>query len=288
MTKTVGGMANRQIATDLGVGPTTVDRQLSRLGRHCLLFHRKLLADAPPPTEIAVDGFETFEFSQYYPTHFHIAIEPDSSFFNHFTDSELRRKGRMTDAQKKRRRQLERIFGRPDPKAVEKDMAELVTTVLRGANKAVIRSDLHKAYPRAFRDLDCDIIHRTVSSKDPRDRHNLLWEINRADRLIRHGQAGHTRETLAWPKRRQGAAERLAIFVVWWNYGRRRWVKGCRESPAMLRGLTERVLGVKEILGERIFRSKVELPQRWNRYYRREVETRALDINRRHELKYAV
>ena len=287
LTKTVGGMANRQSGIDIKAAPTTINRQLSRLGRHCLLFHRKMLDGTPPPAEIAVDGFETFELSQYYPTHFHIAIEPETSFFNHFTDSELRRKGRMTSAQKKRRQQLERRFGRPDPKAVETDMGELVTTVLSGASEATIRSDLHKAYPRAFKRLSCEVTHRTVSSKDHRDRNNLLWDINRADRMIRHSQSGHMRETLSWPKRRQCASERLAIFVVWWNYGRKRWVKGRHESPAMLRGLTDRILTGKDILRERIFASKQAIPQRWGKYYRGEIETRALGINRRHELTYA-
>ncbi len=287
MTKTVGGMANRQTGTDLQAASTTCDRQISRLGRHSMLFHRQRFENAPPPGEIAVDGFEAFELSQYFPTHFHIAIDPNNSFFYHFTDSELRRKGRMTDAQKKKRQENEETLGKPDPKAVEKDMGELVTTVLKGAVKATIRSDLHKAYPRAFKTLDCEVVHRTVSSRDYRDRHNLLWEINRADRMIRHSQSGHMRETLAWPKRRQCAAERLAIFVVWWNYARKRWVKGKTESPAMLRGLTDRVWTVREILSERIFATRLELPERWEMYYRSEVQTRALEINKRHELKYA-
>jgi len=41
--KTVGGMANRQIARDLNVSPETVNRHLARLGRHCLLFHRQMV-----------------------------------------------------------------------------------------------------------------------------------------------------------------------------------------------------------------------------------------------------
>ncbi len=285
--KVVGGMANRQIARDLNAAPSAVDRQISRLGRHCLLLHRKLLEKQPPPTEIAIDGFETYELSQYYPTEFHLAVEPQTSFFNHFTDSELRRKGRMTDRQKKHRHQLEERHGRPDPKAVRKDVTELMVTSLDGARATTVRSDLHKAYPRAFRKLDCEIRHLTVSSHDHRDRNNILWEINRADRMIRHSQAGHTRETLAWPKRRQRAAERLAVFLVWWNYVRKRWEKGKRESPGMLRGISLRMMTVMEVLERRLFRTRQDLPGRWADYYDSLVETRALPVNRRHELKYA-
>ncbi len=49
MLKTCGGMANRQIARDLGCAASTVNCQLSRLGRHCLVFHQQLLQGAAPP-----------------------------------------------------------------------------------------------------------------------------------------------------------------------------------------------------------------------------------------------
>jgi transposase-like protein len=285
--KAVGGMANRQIARDLDVSPTTVDRQLSRLGRHCLLFHRKQLETAPPPREIAIDGFESFEISQYFPFHFHVAVEPDTSFFLHFTDSELRRKGRMTEHQKRRRRQLEERYGRPSPRAVLNDVTELLATSLDRARNVRIRSDLHQDYPRAFRRLGCEVEHEVVSSKAHRDRNNLLWEINRTDRMIRHSQAGHARETLAWPKRRQRAAERLAIYVVWWNYGRRRWAKGRHKSPAELRGVSDRMFRVMDVMRDRLFVGRQTLSSRWKQYYDAEIRTRALAINRRHDLKYA-
>ncbi|MBK9302437.1 MAG: hypothetical protein IPM94_00630 [bacterium] len=102
--KTVGAMANRQIARDLQAAPATVDSQLARLGRHCLLFHAQRLAAAPLAGDLVIDGFESFEFSQYHPFHHHLAIEAGTSFVRYFTDSELRRKGRMTEYQKSRRR----------------------------------------------------------------------------------------------------------------------------------------------------------------------------------------
>ena len=55
----------------------------------------------------------------------------------------------------------------------------------------------------------------------------------------------------------------------------------------MVKGLTDRPLEVEDILSERIFRTNMELPPRWAEYYDREVETRALEVNRRHELSYA-
>jgi transposase-like protein len=286
--KTVGCMSNRQIAKDLDVAPSTVDRHLSRIARHCLLFHWRRMQTAPCPAVIAVDGFESFEYSQYFPIHHHLAVEKETDFFIYFTDSPLRRKGRMTRYQKRRRAELEALYGRPDPKAIEKDMREVLEVVLKDLDEAIVHSDDHPAYVRSLKGLRTRVRHVVTSGRDYRGRHNLLWEINLLDLLIRHSGGNHKRETIGWSKRRQGSAERLAIFLVWRNY-----IKGRREkdrqspTPAMARGMLDRRLRVQDVLSGRIFRSHVDLPPRWSEYYDRAVETPVLGRNLRHELKMA-
>jgi transposase-like protein len=287
MTKTCGCMANRQIARDLRIAPSTVDRQLDRLGRHCLLFASLQIAALSPPRDICIDGLESFELSQYYPFNFHLTVDNDWGFFRYFTDSPLRRKGRMTVHQKRRREELEIQHGRPDPRAVEKDVRELLETVAQGAVFLTIRSDDHRAYPRAMYGLSCRITHQVTSSRERRDRRNPLWEVNLLDLLIRHSGGGHKRETVAWPKRRGKAALRLAIFLVWRNWVNRRWQKRGPHTPAMLAGLTDRPLTVQEMLAERLFVTRVGLSGRWRQYYFGEVETPVLGVNRRHDLTYA-
>lgn len=287
--KTVGGMANRQIARDLGVSPKSIDDRLARLGRHCMLFHWKHMEKAPPCKSIAIDGFESFELSQYFPFHHHVAVEKNTDFFVYFTDSELRRKGRMTKRQKKRRCKLSSQFGRPDPQAVRKDMTELLSVSLDGEIPASIFSDDHRSYPPAIRrSRRAVVVHHVTSSRDYRDRHNKLWEVNLLDLLIRHCGANHRRETIAWSKRRQASAERLAIFLVWRNYmkGRREKERGS-PTPAMARGMTGRRYTVDDVLGSRIFSTHIPLPPRWTSYYKRAVTTRALGRHRKHTLKYA-
>jgi transposase-like protein len=286
--KTVGCMANRQLAKDLKVTQETINRHIARLGRHCLLFHQQMMQGSPPVREVVVDGFESFEYSQYFPIHHHIAVEKDTDFIIYFTDSELRRKGRMTDVQKKRRAKLEQEFGRPDPKAIEKDMRELLEVTLQDQLTAVVYSDDHPAYKRSLKGLATKIDHRITPGKAHRDQKNSMWEINLLDLLIRHCSANHKRETIAWSKRRQGSAERLAILLVWRNYmkGRREKVRGS-PTPAMKRGMMDRPLEIEELLQMRIFRTRCELPPAWSDYYDRDVETRALECNRKHQLKMA-
>ena len=287
MTKVCGGMASRQIADDLGVAPATVDHQLLRLGRHCLLLHLQHTRQLPTPPVVAIDGLESFELSQYFPFHLHMAVDVQTGFMLGFTDSPLRRKGRMTPRQRARRAELESQFGRPDPQAVRKDVQQLLEQVIDQACQVTIRSDAHKSYPPAMRHLQATIRHEVTSSEDYRDRHNPLYEINLLDLLVRHALANHKRETIAWPKRRGLAALRVMIFLVWRNYVRPRWKKRCRQTPAMQIGLVGRPLTVAELLGQRLFVAKAGLQGRWSQYYWGEVQTPALGINRRHDRKRA-
>jgi hypothetical protein len=247
-----------------------------------------MMRNAPPVNDIVIDGFVSFELSQYFPFHHHLAVEKGTDFFAYFTDSEVRRSGTMTPKQKARRRELETQFGRPEPTAVRKDVRELLKVVVGGQSNVQVRSDEHRAYPAAIRGIAPKIRHQVTSSRAHRGSNNPLWEINLLDLVIRHSSANHKRETIAWSKRRQGSAERLAVLLVWRNYmqGRREKSRSS-PTPAMARGMTGERLSAEEILAERLFVTRSKLPERWEVYYRREVRTRALSRQRNHGLKYA-
>ncbi len=193
----------------------------------------------------------------------------------------------MTAEQKAKRIIIERDRGRPDPQAVRRDVAELLRVLSANSSEMIVHSDDHKAYPVAMRGLSCRFRHIVTSSKQHRDRWNRLYEMNLLDLLIRHAAAEHKRETIAYSKRRNCAAWRLMIFLVWKNYLRPKRVRKCDQTPAILVGICDRRLTVSEVLGRRLFWAQVGLDGRWRQYYWGEVETRALNVNRRHDLKYA-
>lgn len=282
----VGCMANRQMARALGCSPSTIAHQVSRLGRLCLLLQARELGRVRELREIAIDGFESFEWSQYFPFHHNVAVDVPSGYFLYHTDSPLRRKGRMTEHQKQKRARLEAKLGKPSPRAVEAGVRDLLEVVVRH-HPAVLRSDDHRAYPRALGSLSASVEHRITSSKERRDQRNPLWEVNLLDLMIRHSTAAHKRETIAWAKRRQASIEKLAIFQVWRNYIKRRHEKGRQVTPAMLLGVVCRPWRIRDLLDRRLFFEKTALSARWKQYYRREVATIALAVNRSHSLKYA-
>ena len=309
------GPALRQSARLLQTSHATVMRHLARAGRHCLLLHRELLPQRPLREPLVMDGFETFEHSQFFPFHLNLAVGAHSWLLYHFTDSPLRRKGAMTEEQKRRRSALEELFGRPHPRAVEEGMVELLEPMLRGAvrsgdgpgqrqrvregaeaPRAVelwLYSDDHPAYRRALRRIRrrhprLRLHHQVTSSRERRTVRNPLFPVNLADLLLRHGQAAHRRETIAFCKRRQGALERLAVFTVWRNLIKRRREKQAGETAAMAAGIVDRPWSWGQVFRSRKFPRRRWLPGPWWQYYWGRVKTAALGTSQRtHRLKYA-
>jgi transposase-like protein len=281
--------AYRQVARAQRVSPSTVELQAARLGRHMLLFHETRRPRQAPNEPIVLDGFETFEFSQYWITHLNNVVGAESHFTYATTVAELRRKGRMRDDQKRRREELERRYGRPDPKAIEKSAAEVLALVVpRDSGERVLRSDEHKAYPRALKRLpDRRFRHEVTSSKAARTTRNPLFPANLLHLLMRHSESNQKRETIACSKRNQSMCWRDAVIRVWRNYAKHVSERKKQGSPAMRLDLTTRLLDWEEILGERLYANRIPLPDPLADYYWGRIPTRQIPNARDHRLQYA-
>jgi hypothetical protein len=284
----LSGSGLRQITRFLHCSTTTVMTHAVRLGRHALLTLETYLPRGAPSEPLVIDGFESFAFSQYYPLHLNLVVGAESHFVYGFTESELRRKGRMTAAQKRKRAQEETEVGRADPKAIERGMAEAVALAVPPGEHACVRSDEHRAYPRSLNRLqDRSFDHEVTSSKAARTPRNPLFPVNRQDLMLRHTGANHRRETIAFSKTRAGVIERAALQLVFMNFMKSFSEKKNDATPAMRLGLTDHKWTVEDFLGERLFASRVELSPVWRAYYERRVKTRRLPQAKLHQLKYA-
>ena len=278
----------RQAGRSLGIAGSSVQRQASRLGRHCLLFQRLHGPKSAPNEELELDGLMSFEYSQYWPFEVNVLVGSNSHFFYGFTESDLRRSGRMTAAQKAKRESLEAKFGRPDPLATRRAVEALISMVAPGGGTLTVHSDEHQAYPLAFRKLPHAIRHATVSSRRNRSCANPLFRVDLLDLLLRHSGSNHKRETIAFSKRRQGALERVAVFQTWRNF-----IKRTRErdtdgpSPAQTIGIQARRLDLDDLLHRRIFPTRVRLPSGLAAVYWRRVPTRQIQPGTTHRLRLA-
>jgi len=278
----------RQVARQHNASPQTIAGQALRLGRHCQLFHEQLRPRGPLGEPLALDGLVSFEFSQYHPIQFHVAVGRDSHYCYGFTDSELRRSGRMSPAQRRRRAALERAHGRPDPRTVELEVAGLLAIVAPGPQTIELYTDEHSDYPRALRRLpQLAVVHRTVSSRAARTTRNPLFPVNLLDLLVRHCGANHKRETIAFSKRRHCAAARLWVFVVWRNYIKWFSERHPGATPAMRAGVCSDRWSCRRVLARRLFPSRVPLPQRWREHYWGLIPTRRFPRIRSHRARYA-
>ena len=280
----VEGPGLRQIARHFGVSHSTVARHIARGARHCLLFHRRQL-DREPALElrepVVIDGFESFAYSQYLP----LPHPPRRRWPQHLPLRLHRRPAApqglddpLPEAPPRRSSRTSRAG--PIPKAVERGFAELVEELLPRLPEGEaleLHSDDHPAYQRALRRIRRPAKEpRHPASRSPRSSRrrttsNPLFPVNLADLRIRHGQANHRRETIAFSKHRQAAIERMALFMVWSNCIKRRSENHDETTAAMAVGVLKRRLSWKEILKRRLFPGRLKLGERWQSYYERRV-----------------
>ena len=235
-----------------------------------------------------VDGFESFAFSQYHPLYLNLVVGAESHYCYAFTHSELRRKGRMTPRQHRRRARLEAEHGRPDPQAIELGTYRALALAAPAPQALVVRSDEHDAYPRALARLTgYPIRHERTHSRVARTAGNPLFPVNRMDLLLRHNSANHKRETIAFSKRHQAVIWRAAWLLAWQNFAKPFSERHGGGTPAMRAGLCERPLPVAELLRWRCFPERTRLPEEWRLYYEGRVPTRRIRNEHRHLLKLA-
>jgi len=284
----LAGSGLRQMARFRRCSPTTAAHHAARLGRHALLFLEAHRPRGAPREPLVLDGFESFAFSQNYPLHLNLLVGAESHYPYAFTEAELRRKGRLTPAQRRRRAREEARVGRPDPGALEQAVAELVALVVPPGASACLRSDEHSAYPRAFARLpDRTLRHERTSSRAARTPRNPLFPVNRQDLMLRHSGANHRRETIAFSKLRAAVIERAALQLVFMGFLKAFSEKRQDATPAQRLGLTDHRLTLEELLAQRLFPTRGELAPVVRRYYERRVVTRRLPQSRPHALAYA-
>jgi len=213
------------------------------------------------------------------------------SYYSHdFVVSEKRRGGMMTQSQKHRRAMFERRLGRPDPKALFKDVSELLESNLPKGQCVELRTDENTTYAVALRRIpDVRVEHRTTHSKEPRTPKNPLFAVNAHHMFLRHSGANHKRETIAFSKRISAVIYRHAIFQVWRNM-----VKSASErdpssgTPAQRLGVTRRRWTVAELLSTRCFATRRRLRTRVAEYYFARKRSRFVPGERSHDLSLAI
>ena len=222
----------RALGRDLGCSPDSVLNRFDRLARQAIACHARLRPRARRHEDVSIDGFVSFDRSQYFPNNITISVARDSRYVLSFTHATLRRSGSMREEQKKRRDLLYEgvAFER---KALERSFTELLDGLARERSPGpgsplVIATDEKLEYRRAFlrhrlfrgQDGGHRAVHLRMSSKLPRTFWNPIFPSNYLDREIRKDQAAHRRESTCFARSAANGLSRMASYVAWRNYAK--------------------------------------------------------------------
>lgn len=273
---TVNGMSNHSIAKTFGISETTVRRSLVHTARQSLLFEKEQNSKIKINESVAYDGFETFTFDQYSPCYINTAVG-SKSFYNYSaTFSPMNRKGRMTEVQKKKLKQLTDIWGRYPSTAIA-DKTDYAFKLLKSMSDTdlIVYTDEHKAYLKPAK-LN-GIIHETTHSSVTRNTYNKLFPINHYHMLYRHFFSSQGRESISFQKNEAALMDKIQCMKIVKNFMKPKFSKGNRfdldagvKSPAMYLGLSSRLLEFDDIFHKRRFETHYKLDQEDVRFMERD------------------
>lgn len=229
--RAVGGAGLRTIARELSVSHQLISNRLSRLARQALGLQAQMLETMKVGEDLAADGFESFVGSQYRPNNIHLLVGSRSQFLYAFDYAHLKRKGRMSEEQKRKREELEeRMIRKRRP--VDISFAHMLETLERllqtGGLPAKLRMFTDKK--RDYRTVigksavlkplrrEGRFAHVRISSRKARTLRNRLFPVNYLDRQLRKDNANHVRETVQFSRNVNNCLERLAVYQLWHNY----------------------------------------------------------------------
>lgn len=278
------GSAHRQLARTLGCAPSTVTRLSARLGRHALLLSATALGElGAVREELVADHFESFVRTQDYPLGVATVVGRDSWFVYALDPAPHRRTGARSAIQEAKRRarppqptrggytgSMTRVldallyfFPEEGPLRLMTDGHEAYR---RALDRARFRGRIrHSAYPNPKRGPK-----GSPRSAAARRRDRAMFPNDALHALLRHSEAHHRRETIAFGRRANAVIERLYLAAVWRNF-----VKGVSErkpdrtTPAMRLGLTAEPWTWPRVFARRLFPGRLRLPESWLEVYRR-------------------
>lgn len=226
------GSGLRQHARCSGRSLGVVRNRVRRLARNCLAVLDAAESGHVLAEDLAMDGFESFTRSQYFPNNITMIVGAGSQYIYGAVHTLLRRKGRMTARQRALRSIIDRHWCPPrgavrtDVTSLLEDASAMICGGCSGSTSITIATDLHRAYPAALAAVPALARARAagtlrqlrISSRAARTVHNRLFPVNYVDREIRKCLGEHVRETLKHGREVNCQMERMAIFMVAHNF----------------------------------------------------------------------
>jgi len=227
--RTVSGECVQAVARNLGCSWASAQNRIARLARNMLAMHQALDGETPLREDLVADGFESFDRSQYFPSHIGIVVGRDSQQLYAMSHVNHARKGSMTTAQKEKSASYSARWACPRGALKESFSKALQIIPFKWDTRIHpylrLLTDEHPAYPGALKLVAPRegtrggvLQHLRYSSRLPRDVQNPLFPVNYMDREIRKDIAAYARESTCFTRNAANGMERLSVYLAWHNY----------------------------------------------------------------------
>jgi transposase-like protein len=270
------GTSVRALSRHYHVSPAAIQNRFDRLGRQMIALHTTLCRAATAVEDVCVDGFQSFDVSQYFPNNITLATTRSTLFVLEATHATLRRSGAMTEEQHQRSTELKSILDFEEC-AIERSFTDILDRLARDRPPApgrplILVTDEKLEYTRAFRkhplyhcqDGQHRFIQLQINSRAARTRDNPLFAANYIDRELRKDQAAHRRETACHCRNVANGMMRLWCYLGWHNYVKKHRIKAPAtdtRTHARMAGIARSVIEASRIVAyhTRAFLSRIEL-----------------------------
>jgi hypothetical protein len=253
---------------------------------------------------VVFDHFETFQYCQEMQLGIGTPVGADSWFVYDLDAVPHRLGGRMTAARKSKLEERMRRWGGMPPGSYRKSTISMITRLLRRLPRDTaldLISDDHPSYGPAVKEACRGRLFTHRIYPNPRRggkewtrtgqahaRNAAMFPADQLHRLLRHSDASHKRETIAFGRRANAIMLRCFLFVAWKNFIKDRSErKPTKTTPAMKLGLTKERWSWTTLLSQRLFPDRLKVPRRWMRLYRQQMRTPAVGLNHVHALSNA-
>ena len=243
----------RQAARLTGAARETVARRMRYLGAHCRAYHEAAVKGHGLAGVFLMDELESFETDRLIqPVTVPVLIQGGSLFVIHVETAPLPSRGRLDAYRTLRKMRNEARFGvrkSGSRAAVESTLLQL-RTLLKNGEFLHIRTDKKSTYRALVRRHFAKSFgsHELVSSKRRRTRRNPLFAINHTLAMMRDGVSRLVRRSWGASKLRERLDDHLWIWISYRNYIRPITVETTTTTPAMVAGVSEAKIDLRELL----------------------------------------
>lgn len=241
--------STRDMARAAAATTSTVANRIERLARAAAALHAGVLQRIGIVEPLVIDGFQNFALSKYFPNNINVLLGQHSGLLYDCDYRTIRRSGRMSERQKRRRRQLEQRYRAPSNALVE-GFRTLVDSAMRvrshlprgreaqsvgsggseqsseAINAMRLLTDEKSEYKWALagdahyrRLTEAHIItHECTLSSEARTAENPLFVANYFDRQLRKDLKECVRRTLCFGRNVSNVMQRMLLYRLYHNH----------------------------------------------------------------------